>query len=114
MSNLVSQIENFLLSGPLDAICGASVVYLAMSDNNVDRYEEIRTLADHAVDLAIKKILDDERKVKVLEVLPQLKNGYRSIVGLKAMKVLKKAKKNNHWSLLRKDGTEYEGITIET
>ena len=39
MSNLVSKIENVLLTGPLDAVCGSNVVYLAMNSNNLSKYE---------------------------------------------------------------------------
>jgi hypothetical protein len=72
MSNLVSKIENVLLTGPLDAVCGASVVYLAMNGNNLDKYEDVRTLADSAVNSALTKITDMERRMKILEILAEL------------------------------------------
>ena len=34
MSNFVSKIENVLLTGPLDVVCSANVIYLAMNSNN--------------------------------------------------------------------------------
>ncbi|CAH1768522.1 8857_t:CDS:2 [Entrophospora sp. SA101] len=75
MSNLVSKIENLLLNGPLDAVCGANIVYLAMNGNHLGRYEDIRTLADRAVSSALTKITNTERRTKILEVLPELKVG---------------------------------------
>ncbi|CAJ0846966.1 6442_t:CDS:2 [Entrophospora sp. SA101] len=71
MSNLVSKIENLLLNGPLDAVCGANIVYLAMNGNHLGRYEDIRTLADRAVSSALTKITNTERRTKILEVLPE-------------------------------------------
>ena len=60
MSNLVSKIENILLNGPLDAVCGANVVYLAMNGNDLGNYEDVRTLADSAVNSALMKVTDME------------------------------------------------------
>jgi hypothetical protein len=45
MSNLVSKIKNVLLTGPLDVVCGANMVYLAMNGNNLDKYEDVGTRA---------------------------------------------------------------------
>ena len=72
MSNLVSKIENVLLTGPLDAVCGANVVYLAMNGNNLGKYEDVRTLADNAVNSALMKVTDTEQKMKVLEILAEV------------------------------------------
>ncbi|CAJ0846816.1 7506_t:CDS:2 [Entrophospora sp. SA101] len=88
MSNIVSQIENLFLTGHLDAVCGANVVYLAMNGNNLGRYEDIRTLADRAVNSALMKITDTERRTRVLEVLPEMMVAYKSIVGLRVLKAL--------------------------
>ncbi|CAG8708432.1 12516_t:CDS:2, partial [Ambispora leptoticha] len=71
----ITQIKNLLLNGPLDAVCGANVVYLAMNGNNLSRYEDIRTLADRAVNSALAEISDTERRIRILEVLPELKVG---------------------------------------
>ncbi|CAG8651691.1 24294_t:CDS:2, partial [Racocetra persica] len=72
MSNLKTKIENLLLSGPLDAICGASVVYLAMDGNNVGSYEDVRNLANSAVDSVLEKIVDNDRKEQVSKVMPEI------------------------------------------
>ncbi|GES80988.1 hypothetical protein GLOIN_2v1632380 [Rhizophagus clarus] len=96
MSNLVSKIENVLLTGPLDAVCGANVVYLAMNGNNLGKYEDVRTLADNAVNSALMKVTDTERRMKVLEILAELiwrsllkmVIAYKSIKGLRAIKAL--------------------------
>ena len=45
MLNLVSKIENVLLTGPLDAVCGTNVIYLAMNGNNLDKYEDVRAFS---------------------------------------------------------------------
>ena len=68
MSNLVSKIENVLLTGPLDAVCGANVVYLAINGNNLGKYEDVRTLADNAVNSALMKVTDMEWRMKILEI----------------------------------------------
>ncbi|GES99013.1 hypothetical protein GLOIN_2v1632380 [Rhizophagus clarus] len=88
MSNLVSKIENVLLTGPLDAVCGANVVYLAMNGNNLGKYEDVRTLADNAVNSALMKVTDTERRMKVLEILAEMVIAYKSIKGLRAIKSL--------------------------
>lgn len=72
MSNLVSKIENILLNGPLDAVCGANVVYLAMNGNDLGNYEDVRTLADSAVNSALMKVTDMERRMKILEILAEV------------------------------------------
>ncbi|CAG8572529.1 187_t:CDS:2 [Ambispora gerdemannii] len=45
-------------------VCGASVVYLAVNGINVGKYVGIRALVDHAVNSALIKIIDNERKMK--------------------------------------------------
>ncbi|CAG8821466.1 20475_t:CDS:2, partial [Racocetra persica] len=55
------------------AICGASVVYLAIDGNNVGSYEEVRSLANSAVDSVLEKIDDNNRKEQVLKVMPENK-----------------------------------------
>ena len=75
MSSQVTRIENLLLKEPLDAVCSASVIYLAMDDNNtLDSYNEVRNLVDNMVNIALGKITDPVRKLKVLEILPQVCN----------------------------------------
>ena len=72
MSNLVFKIKNILLNGSLDAICSANVVYLAMNGNNLGNYEDVRTLADSAVNSALTKVTDMERRMKILEILAEV------------------------------------------
>src|SRR3954447_20191255 len=72
MFNLVSKIENILLNGPLDAVCDANVVYLAMNGNDLGNYEDVRTLADSAVNSALMKVTDMERRMKILEILAEV------------------------------------------
>ncbi|CAH1770045.1 15140_t:CDS:2, partial [Entrophospora sp. SA101] len=71
MSNLVIKIENFLLEGSFDAICGVTVVYLTMEGTIIPPYNSVRDLADRAVNSALTKIENTERRTKVLEVLTQ-------------------------------------------
>ncbi|CAG8492468.1 34787_t:CDS:2 [Racocetra persica] len=88
----------FLLKEPLDAICSASIVYLTMDNNTLGAYNDVKDLAEQA-----RKSSEDfttERCVQ--ELISQdvegfcsplaMENGYKSIVGLKKMKALKKAK----------------------
>ncbi|CAG8739982.1 15414_t:CDS:2, partial [Gigaspora margarita] len=62
---------SLILEKSLDAICSASVVYLAMVYNTLDEYEDDRDLAECAVEKALKEINDSDRKEKVSEVLSQ-------------------------------------------
>ncbi|CAG8757051.1 2051_t:CDS:1, partial [Dentiscutata heterogama] len=55
----------------LDAICSASFVYLAIVDNTLGEYEDVRELAERAVKKALKEINDSDRREKVSEILPQ-------------------------------------------
>ncbi|RIB06402.1 hypothetical protein C2G38_2046818 [Gigaspora rosea] len=82
------RIVTLLLEKSLDAICSASVVYLAMVYNTLDVYEDDRDLAERAVEEALKEINDSDRKEKVSEVLSQIKIGYKNIISIKTIKVL--------------------------
>ncbi|CAG8793459.1 14321_t:CDS:2, partial [Racocetra persica] len=86
MSNLIVKIENFLMKETFDAMCGATVVYLTMEDSTVPPYNIVRDLADRAVNSALTKIENPKRRMKVLEILPQMESGYMSVVGLNAIK----------------------------
>nr|CAG8592339.1 14326_t:CDS:2 [Entrophospora candida] len=110
MSNLVAKIVTFLLEEPLDAVCSASVVYLAMDNNTLGSYNDVKDLAECAVNSALGELNDSDsvRKERVSEILPQvsymdqISTGYAcndettayftESFRLKAMKVLKKAK----------------------
>ncbi|CAH1765820.1 11411_t:CDS:2, partial [Entrophospora sp. SA101] len=46
-------------------------VYLAIEGNTLGEYNTIRNLADRAVNSALTKINDNDRKLKILEILPQ-------------------------------------------
>ncbi|KAF0446497.1 hypothetical protein F8M41_002904 [Gigaspora margarita] len=69
---LENQNRKSFLSGPLDAICGTSVVYLAMGGNNVGSYEEVKNLANSAINSALKKIVDNDRKEQVSKDMPEV------------------------------------------
>ncbi|CAG8655334.1 10356_t:CDS:2, partial [Paraglomus occultum] len=72
MAYLVSTIEAFLIEEPLDSLCGASAVYLAIENNNLPPFEYVRGVIDRAVNSSLLKIEDIERKTKALEVLSQV------------------------------------------
>ncbi|CAH1759350.1 11996_t:CDS:2, partial [Entrophospora sp. SA101] len=72
----------------LDAICSATVVYLAMVDNSLGVYEDVRDLAGRAVEEALKIVDDSDRREKILNILPEMYIGYRSVVGLRGIKAL--------------------------
>jgi hypothetical protein len=72
MSSQVTRIESLLLGESFDAICSASVVYLAMDGNILASYNEVRALVDRAVKVALGKITDPDRRLKVMEILPQV------------------------------------------
>jgi len=74
MANLVAKIEELLVYDSLDALCGASVVYLTIEKNVLLPYNKVRELVDRAVNSSLMKIDDLERKNKVLEILPQVCN----------------------------------------
>ena len=72
MIHLISKIEALLLEEPLDSLCGASAVYLAIENNNLPPFEYVRGVIDRAVNSSLLKIEGIERKTKVLEVLSQV------------------------------------------
>ncbi|CAG8828959.1 37074_t:CDS:2, partial [Racocetra persica] len=71
MSTQLSRIVKLLTEEPLDAICSASVVYLAMVDNTLGEYEDVRELADRAVKKALEGISNSDRRDRVSMILPQ-------------------------------------------
>jgi hypothetical protein len=77
MTHLVSKIEALLLKEPLDSLCGASAVYLAIENNVLPPFECIRGVIDRAVNSSLLKIEGIERKTKVLEVLSQVGKKFR-------------------------------------
>ncbi|CAB4433510.1 unnamed protein product [Rhizophagus irregularis] len=60
-----------------------------MEGASLPTYDHVLQLTRRAVDTSLPKITDNERKLKVSEVLSQMDIGYKSIVGLNAIKVLK-------------------------
>ena len=74
MANLVVKIESLLLEGSFDAICSATVIYHTMNKNNLPLYEHVRGIVERAVRSSLTKIEDSERKLKVLEILPEVSN----------------------------------------
>ncbi|KAF0388109.1 hypothetical protein F8M41_011131 [Gigaspora margarita] len=64
MSTQFSRIVSLILEKSLDAICSASVVYLAMVYNTLDKYNDDRDLAERAVEEALKEINDSDRKYR--------------------------------------------------
>ncbi|CAG8575266.1 1880_t:CDS:2, partial [Paraglomus brasilianum] len=84
----IARINTLLLEGPIDAICSATVVYLTMENGNIPPYDVVKDLAHRAVNSALTKIDDDERKAMISEVLQGMKNGYRNVVGLNAIRGL--------------------------
>ena len=72
MSNLVVKVKALLLQESLDTLCGASVIYLTIEDNTLPSYNDVREIVDRAVTLSLVKLTDLERRIKVLEILPQV------------------------------------------
>ncbi len=72
IANLVARIETLFLEGTFKAICSATVIYLSMEGASISVYNHIRELAERAVNASLTKITNYERKIKVLEVLPQV------------------------------------------
>jgi hypothetical protein len=72
MFNLVSKIENVLLTEPLDAVCSMNVVYLTMNSNNLGKYEDVKTLADSAMNSALTKVTDIKWRIKILKILAEV------------------------------------------
>nr|CAG8631836.1 82_t:CDS:2 [Entrophospora candida] len=95
MSNLVIKIEKFLLEGSFNTICGVTVVYLTMEGTIIPPYNSVRDLADRVVNSALTKI---ERRMKVLEVLPQslgdLPNGGICLSTSELQSLASKARRN--------------------
>ncbi|CAG8598566.1 6451_t:CDS:2 [Ambispora gerdemannii] len=71
MSNLVSKIEALFLKGSLDAICSATVIYLTRKGTALQPLLLVKDLAERAVNSSLTKITDFDRRMRVLEVLPQ-------------------------------------------
>ncbi|CAH1766572.1 2778_t:CDS:2 [Entrophospora sp. SA101] len=86
--DFVAEIESFLLEAPLDAICSGSIFYLTMNGDEVAEYNTIRNSTERAVRSASQKIVNKERKEKVVNILLEMESGYNTIVGLKALKAL--------------------------
>ncbi|CAB4394436.1 unnamed protein product [Rhizophagus irregularis] len=59
-----------------------------MNGNDLSNYEDVRTLADSAVNSALMKVTDMERRMKILEILAEMTIAYKSIKGLRAIKAL--------------------------
>jgi hypothetical protein len=43
-----------------------------MNSNNLGKYKDVRTLADSAVNSALTKVTDIERRMKILEILAEI------------------------------------------
>lgn len=89
MSNLKARVKKLFLTGDLDAICGASIVYLAMGSNNMRSYEDVKNLAEQVKNSVWATLDNNDRKMKVSEALEEMEVGYKSVVGLNTMKALK-------------------------
>ncbi|CAB4403575.1 unnamed protein product [Rhizophagus irregularis] len=87
MEDLENKIVELFLDSTLEAICSATVIYLLMEGASLPTYDHILQLTRRAVDTSLPKITDNERKLKVSEVLSQMDIGYKSIVGLNAIKL---------------------------
>ncbi|CAG8556483.1 9652_t:CDS:2 [Acaulospora morrowiae] len=87
MPNLVSKVDALFLEGSLDAICSATVIYLTRKGTTLQPLPLVKDLAERAVNSSLTKITDFERRMKVLEILPQMEVGYKSVVGLDASPV---------------------------
>ena len=77
MSDLVAKVETFLLKESLDAICSATVIYHTMNRNNLPSYEYVRGIVEQGVESSLAKLTrieDFERKSKVLDILPEVRN----------------------------------------
>ncbi|CAG8851402.1 36907_t:CDS:2, partial [Gigaspora margarita] len=48
------------------------VVYLVMGGNNVGSYEEVKNLANSAINSVLKKIVDNDQKEQVSKVIPEI------------------------------------------
>jgi hypothetical protein len=76
MTNLVAKIETLFLDGTLDAICSATVIYLTRKGTTLLPLLQVKDLTECAVNSSLSKITNFERRMKVLEVLPQVNTFY--------------------------------------
>ena len=72
MTHLVSKIEALLLEEPLDSLCGASAVYLAIENNNLPPFEYVRGVIARGVNSSLLKIESNEQKQKYWKCYPRL------------------------------------------
>ncbi len=72
MSNLIAKIEALLLQESLDTLCRVSVIYLTIEDNTFPSYNDVWEIVDWAVTSSLAKLTNLERRIKVLEILPQV------------------------------------------
>ncbi|RGB29162.1 hypothetical protein C1646_818666 [Rhizophagus diaphanus] len=79
----------------LDAICSATVIYLIRKGTTLLPLLQVKDLTERAVNSSLSKITNFERRMKVLEVLPQMEIGYKSVIGLDAVKGLKTEQEPN-------------------
>ncbi|RGB23294.1 hypothetical protein C1646_774727, partial [Rhizophagus diaphanus] len=98
----------------LDAICSAIVIYLTRKGTTLLLLLQVKDLTERAVNSSLSKITNFERRMKVLEVLPQMEIGYKSVIGLDAVKGLKTEQKPNldHISLYSALKTNLRSINI--
>ena len=76
MTSLVAKIETLFLDGTLDAICSATVIYLTRKGMTLLPLLQVKDLTERAVNSSLSKITNFERRMKVLEVLPQVNTFY--------------------------------------
>lgn len=72
MTSLVAKIETLFLNGTLDAICSATVIYLTRKGTTLLPLLQVKDLTERAVNSSLLKINNFERRMKVLEVMPQV------------------------------------------
>jgi len=72
MEDLENKIVELFLDSTLEAICSATVIYLLMEGASLPTYDHVLQLTRCAVATSLPKITDNERKLKVLDVLPQV------------------------------------------
>ncbi|RHZ66439.1 hypothetical protein Glove_307g52 [Diversispora epigaea] len=73
MTILISKIETLFLEGSLEAICFATIIYLTRKETTILPLKDIKDFAERAVNSSLDKITDFERRMKVLEVLTQVR-----------------------------------------
>jgi hypothetical protein len=76
MTNLVAKIKPLFLDRTLDAICSATVIYLTRKGTTLLLLLQVKDLTERAVNSSLSKITNFERRMKVLEVLPQVNTFY--------------------------------------